>query len=158
MSSNTLKDTKVCTGVSKQGEVYSYTTHRIISQRPSKTSPYLYVSLNKNNISKHHSVHRLVASTYIENPDNLPEVDHKDRDIHNNNVENLRWVSRKENLLNTEMGLVRNFRRCELTHKGKVVGNFKSIAEASRYANEVYGVSLSGINRNLKSGECTIRV
>ena len=43
-------------------------------------------------------VHRLVAETLIENPEELPEVDHKDSDKTNNSVDNLRWVTRQENM------------------------------------------------------------
>lgn len=42
-------------------------------------------------------VHRLVASVFVKNPDNLPQVDHKDADKRNNCADNLRWVTAKEN-------------------------------------------------------------
>jgi hypothetical protein len=42
--------------------------------------------------------HRLIAETLLENPHNLKEVDHVDRNKQNNSVSNLRWVSRKENM------------------------------------------------------------
>lgn len=42
-------------------------------------------------------LHRIVASTFIDNPDNLPQVDHVDGNKENNSVENLDWVSDKEN-------------------------------------------------------------
>ena len=45
-------------------------------------------------------VHRIVAETFIPNPDNKPVVDHIDTDAGNNNVENLRWATQKENCLN----------------------------------------------------------
>ena len=48
--------------------------------------------------------HRLIAETLIENPKNLSEVDHINRDKKNNCVENLRWVSRKENWICPEHG------------------------------------------------------
>ena len=46
-------------------------------------------------------IHRLVAEHYIPNPENKPEVDHINRNKHDNRVENLRWVSRIENSQNT---------------------------------------------------------
>ena len=42
-------------------------------------------------------LHRIVAELFIPNPDNKPEVDHIDADRQNNNVNNLHWVTRKEN-------------------------------------------------------------
>ncbi len=45
-------------------------------------------------------IHRLVAIHYISNPENYKEVDHIDRDKSNNNIDNLRWVDRIENLKN----------------------------------------------------------
>ncbi len=43
-------------------------------------------------------IHRLIAETLIENPQNYKEIDHMDRDKNNNSVSNLRWVSRSENM------------------------------------------------------------
>jgi hypothetical protein len=52
---------------------------------------------SKNGKAKRESVHRLVALTFIENPNNYPCVNHKDETRTNNNVENLEWCSHKYN-------------------------------------------------------------
>lgn len=54
---------------------------------------YLYVTLSKNGIAKCYSVHRLVARTFIENPANLPQVNHIDQNKQNNCALNLEWCT-----------------------------------------------------------------
>ena len=74
------------------------------------TNGYFYVGLWKNGKRKTCSVHRLVAFTFLDNPDNLPQVNHKDEDKTNNFVflnkdgtvnkekSNLEWKSPKDNI------------------------------------------------------------
>lgn len=57
---------------------------------------YAIVILHKNGITKTRGAHRLVAETFLPNPDNLPEVHHKNHDIKDNRVENLQWVTSSE--------------------------------------------------------------
>ena len=59
---------------------------------------YLYVVLCKNNKHKTYKVHRLVAEAFLPNPDNLPQVNHKDENKQNNNVENLEFCDCKYNI------------------------------------------------------------
>lgn len=58
---------------------------------------YLNIVLNKNGKSKTFKVHRLVAITFIPNPNNLPEVNHKDENKLNNSINNLEWCTSKYN-------------------------------------------------------------
>jgi hypothetical protein len=50
-------------------------------------------------------LHRLVAETFIDNPLNLTEIDHIDRNKENNCVNNLKWTTRSENNRNRENGI-----------------------------------------------------
>ena len=59
---------------------------------------YLIIGLSKNGKRKNYYVHRLAASAFINNPDNKPVVNHKDHNIKNNNINNLEWVTQKENV------------------------------------------------------------
>lgn len=69
--------------------------------KPNKTKyGYLIVELRKNKKPKSFLVHRLVAITFIPNSENKPEVDHINADKTNNSVNNLRWVTAKENVRN----------------------------------------------------------
>ena len=58
---------------------------------------YKVVSLTKDGKTKNIFVHRLVAEAFIENPDNLPMVNHKDEDKTNNFAENLEWCTASYN-------------------------------------------------------------
>ena len=77
------------------GRIYSNKTHKFLSQ--SMRGEYLRVSLVNNGKKTSESVHQLVALTFLPNPDNLPQVNHKDENKLNNRIENLEWVSAKEN-------------------------------------------------------------
>lgn len=77
---------------------------------------YKRVELSKNGKKKKYWVHRLVAIAFISNPNNYKEVNHKDEDKSNNNVNNLEWCTRE---YNNNYG-TRNKRTSE-SHKGKIL-------------------------------------
>ena len=61
---------------------------------------YAITTLSKEGIVMSYSVHRLVATTFIPNPNNYPDIDHIDRNRHNNAVTNLRWATKVMNQSN----------------------------------------------------------
>jgi hypothetical protein len=71
---------------------------KIMSITISSTTGYSQLSLAKDGISKCVQVHKLVAESFISNPDNKSQVNHIDYDRSNNLVSNLEWVSCVENL------------------------------------------------------------
>lgn len=74
-----------------------YKDETFLSLKPSK-SGYVTVRLNKDGIKESFSLHFLVASHFIENPNNLKEVNHKDHIRHNNVFGNLQWVTHADNI------------------------------------------------------------
>lgn len=62
------------------------------------TSGYFSVVLCKNGDPVSYLVHRLVATAFLANPENLTDVNHKDGNKHNNNIENLEWCTRSHNV------------------------------------------------------------
>ena len=85
--------------IDRSGNVFSHISGKILKPHPNLRG-YLMVDLYKDGKVKKGVIHRLVAITYIPNPNNLPEIDHIDTDRQNNNVDNLRWCTRKENCNN----------------------------------------------------------
>lgn len=81
--------------VTEDGQVWSEKSHKFLSQ--SMRGLYLRVNLYIDGETKTVPVHRLVAETFIPNPNNLPCVNHIDENKLNNSVENLEWVTVLQN-------------------------------------------------------------
>ena len=142
--------------ITSDGKVISY---KFSKPRVMKTwfqkSGYENIKLCKNNKTYHFLIHRLVAEAFIPNPNNLPEVNHKNKNHADNRVENLEWCSRVDNLYDSysTMSSTRNFFVCDLYKEDtmELIGTFKSIKEASEYAFNHFGCSLSGMIKNYRS-------
>lgn len=88
--------------ISSCGVVQSHVTGKILKPAVNHKG-YLIVQLCCSGHKRNHRVHRLVAEAFIPNPDNLPEVDHIDKNRQNNSVENLRWASGSSNTRNRKV-------------------------------------------------------
>jgi hypothetical protein len=85
--------------INESGVVINKNGH--VMRTAESNSGYLRTALevpNGNGVRKNESIHRLVAKTFIPNPDNLPVVMHKDNDPLNNHVSNLKWGTQSENI------------------------------------------------------------
>lgn len=127
---------------------------------------YMKVTLYKHNKGKQEYIHRLVAMAFIPNPENLPQVNHKDENKSNNEVSNLEWCScsynnnygskRKrqgETYLNNGTNC---YRVAKLDESGEVVETYRSMREAERKNNLTNGVLSSYFKRGFSEcGGCS---
>ena len=122
--------------VSNTGQVRSldrfyYRLHKGKVLSPTKDRyGYLTVTLNCNGKSKTIKIHRLVAQAFLPNPDNLPQVNHKDEDKTNNNVTNLEWCTAKYNV---NFGTRQERYRNTMLEKGHWSGLSREEYEKKRY-------------------------
>lgn len=111
----------------------------------SRPNGYLKANLYKDGGMKNVAVHRLVAEAFIPNPNNLPQVNHKDEVKTNNNVENLEWCTGECNM-NYGTARQRTTDKNSIPVKGvhKETGEeiyLKSMAEGALYGFNQRGIS-----------------
>lgn len=117
-------------------EVSNYGNIKSVKKNIVKTfrrdnSGYPRTNLSKNGKPTTVYIHRIVAETFIPNPDGKPTVDHIDRNVDNNHVDNLRWADLYDQRANQQDGRMRAIKLLD-KRTGKIM-EFKSMAQASRY-------------------------
>ena len=88
--------------INKKGEIYSLKSKSLLKPSTNKQG-YTFVMINQ----KQRLIHRLVAKTFLDNPNNYKEVNHKNEIKNDNRVENLEWCNRKYNA---------TYNNCHLRH------------------------------------------
>ena len=135
--------------ITKDGKVFNKKWGRYVKPQPNGTG-YLRVHI----AGRMYFVHRLVAMTYIPNPNNLPQVNHKDGNKHNNCVENLEWISNHDNSLhalhNGRMRIEEKHQFAKLTREQ--VMYIKKHPEMSKHElAKMFNISVATI-RDIRSG------
>ena len=120
-----------------------------------KTNGYFTVTLYNKNLKKKCYIHRLVAETFISNPNNYPCINHKDENKSNNNVSNLEWCTNAENNQHAwSTGLYNSkFVGCKLSFDGINWIEFTSVIEAAEYLNCPVSTVRTSLDKNRKSKE-----
>ena len=124
------------------------TKHEIATHRDKKG--YVAVAIYRDGKQRKPKVHRLIAEAFIPNPNMYPQINHKDEDKTNNEVDNLEWCT---NAYNSGFGT--RTERSAIKHRVPVIAytpsqkmEFVSIKEAAKY----FGCATSSISAALKNG------
>ena len=123
--------------VSSLGKVASLPYRRRCVRKPSiNSSGYLSIILYKPKFMKTMSIHRLIAVAFVANPENKPQVNHKDENKLNNDISNLEWCTPSHNTRHAiSVGLMKpNNKRCpveQLTISGQLIALHKSVRQAA---------------------------
>lgn len=96
IDNNILYDYSGLYKISNYGRIMSVKRSKIMKYAIKKNG-YCQICLRKNRNKKNFLVHRLVALVFLENTNNLSQVNHKDENKENNRVDNLEWCSPKYN-------------------------------------------------------------
>lgn len=140
-----IKDFEQLYFITEDGKVWSVKSNRFLTNQIGKNG-YLYIDLNKNGTRTRKYIHRLVAEAFLPNPNNLPQVNHIDENKNNNNVNNLEWISIKDNVnygTRTERAEQRkkevnaNMKQIAMCNKQthEIIKTYKSLTEASKENN-----------------------
>ena len=132
------------------GKIWSYRTKKFLSTQ-GLTNGYPTVSLCKDGGRKTWRVHKLIARTYLENPEGKPEVNHKDGNRTNNCINNLEWVTCKENLAQADFaGKPKCFSKVRCIETGII---YNSCAAAARDIGiHRYGINLVLLGKQRSAG------
>lgn len=141
--------------ISNLGNVKSLETKKMMSL--DKNYRYMRCHLTRDSKRKTYLVHRLVAATFIENPNNLAYVNHINHDKNDNRVENLEWINHSDNVRHSHQ----NENRVSVSHvllqyeigTNKLIKEFNSKSDAARKLNmSIHTVTRLAETRDEKYG------
>lgn len=135
--------------ITTDGDIYNDKTSKKLTNSVSRSGSLRVSIRNDKGERKTCQVHRLLATTYIQNLSNKPQVDHIDGDKQNNNINNLRWCTDEENQkYRIEQGTTGVGWAGKKIQWGGVV--FPSIGELARTIAKIRGSKINTIKKELK--------
>ncbi len=132
----------------ENGDVYSMFMNSLL-KKSLNTDGYVTATLKNHGKGRKFQVHRLVALMFLPNPRNLPQVNHKDKNRQNNNLDNLEWITEAGNIQHAIANGGINSRATpvyQFTKQGKFLKYFKNIKTASEETKTSYGSLQAAVN------------
>ena len=137
--------------VTPEGEVYSYKSKKFLKLKINKGG-YLQVGLRKNGERKFYYIHRLVAEAYLPNPENLPQINHKDENKTNNCLQNLEWCDNKYNhnygTINERISNSKKIPILQYSLNGEFIREWPSATDVGREVNKGISQCLRGKSKS----------
>ena len=135
-------------------EVTRNVSEMILKTSPSSSNGYPEVNLRYNEQNVYISIHRLVAEAFLPNPDDLPQVNHKDGNKENNCVDNLEWCTCAENIQHAVktglrkaiLGIDTSVKQVKCLDTGEVFNSIKEAASA-------FGLSTQYLSDRIREGK-----
>ena len=139
--------------ISTFGNIKNIITNKFL--KPCNKAGYYNVSLVNSTSRKSFKIHRLVAIAFITNPENKPEVNHKDKNKLNNNINNLEWATRSENMSHCFKNMTVTCNKNKPLNRidketNIIIQSYNSIEEAAMW------VFQNGLTKNIHNGRNSI--
>lgn len=132
-------------------------TERHVSEKLIKVSDkdeYYEINLRYKDKSEYRTVHRMVAEAFVDNPNNLPVINHKNGDKHDNRAENLEWTTHQENIQHAlKTGLKGSQVGIDRTQKKVRCIETNEMFDSIRAASEHFNIPESYLGDRVKDGK-----
>lgn len=139
--------------ITEDGKCYNQNTGKyLVGQKNYRNGYFSYNITMPDGSKKRLYAHRLVAMAFIPNPENKTQINHIDGDKTNNSVDNLEWVTPRENQEHAVDRELRKFKHVFCFSKDKkLVAEYKNIREASKAVNVSAGLIEQEVNKEIKT-------
>lgn len=140
--------------VSNKGQIFSLISNKLLKQS-NTTTGYKKVELTKQRRKRSLKVHRIVAKEFLENPLNMPIVNHLDGNPKNNNSTNLEWCDQNRNMQHAyETGLI--YSRLH-RYKKELINEYINSEISLRKLSKKYKVSMKSLGKMIKENGIKLR-